>query len=124
MYNVQLNSCILFGAKVEISPKGFTLGPNVIIEKVFSICDNLLFNDELMAMNYPQGKIFHTNRFGKPICNPWGNCSMIYVDINAQTSIIKSRPKNNPRCPKCSKLAQFHCLTPALKCFGYCVVLI
>jgi hypothetical protein len=53
MYNVQLNSCILFGAKVEISPKGFILGANVVIEKIFSICHNLLSNDELYGNELP-----------------------------------------------------------------------
>jgi hypothetical protein len=36
--NVQLKSSIPIGAKVEISPKGFTLGVNAEIEKTFSIC--------------------------------------------------------------------------------------
>jgi hypothetical protein len=34
--NVQLKSSIPIGAKVEISPKGFTLGVKAEIEKVFS----------------------------------------------------------------------------------------
>jgi hypothetical protein len=52
MYNVQLNSCILFRAKFEISPKGFTLGANVVMEKIFSICHHL-FNDELYGNELP-----------------------------------------------------------------------
>jgi hypothetical protein len=40
------NSSILIGAKVEISPKGFTLGVKAEIEKSFSICPKLLINAE------------------------------------------------------------------------------
>jgi hypothetical protein len=98
MYNVQLNSCILLGAKVEISPRDLHSELYVVLT-YYSMMN-------FIAMNCPQGKIFHNNRFGKPICNPWGNCSMIYVDISAQTSIIKSRPKNDPRCPKITQNAQ------------------
>jgi hypothetical protein len=42
--DVQLKSSIPIGAKVEISPKGFTLGVKAEIEKlIFSIC--LLYID-------------------------------------------------------------------------------
>jgi hypothetical protein len=40
--NVQLKSSIPIGAKVEISPKGLTIGVKAEIEKVFWICPNLL----------------------------------------------------------------------------------
>jgi hypothetical protein len=46
--NVQLKSNIPFGAKVEISPKGFTLGIKAEIEKNFSTCPKLLINAELL----------------------------------------------------------------------------
>ncbi len=36
--NVQPKSSIAIGAKVEISPKGFTLAVKAAIEKNFSIC--------------------------------------------------------------------------------------
>jgi hypothetical protein len=36
--NVQLKLSIPIGAKVEIIPKGFTLGVKAAIEKIFSIC--------------------------------------------------------------------------------------
>jgi hypothetical protein len=36
--NLQTKSSIPIGAKVEISPKGFTLGVKAEIEKNFSIC--------------------------------------------------------------------------------------
>jgi hypothetical protein len=36
--NVQPKSSISIGAKVEISPKGFTLGVKAEAEKNFSIC--------------------------------------------------------------------------------------
>jgi hypothetical protein len=39
-------SSIRIGAKVEISPKGFTLGVKADIEKSFSICPKLLLNVE------------------------------------------------------------------------------
>jgi len=43
--NVQPKSNILIGGKVEISPKGFTLGVKVKLKKMFSIfCLKLLIN--------------------------------------------------------------------------------
>jgi hypothetical protein len=39
--NVQLKSSIPIDAKVEISPKGFTLGVRAEIENLFSICPKL-----------------------------------------------------------------------------------
>jgi hypothetical protein len=36
--DVQPKSSITIGAKVEISPKGFTLGVKAEIDKIFSIC--------------------------------------------------------------------------------------
>jgi hypothetical protein len=39
--NVQPKSSIPIGAKVEISPKGFTLGVKPEIEKIFSISHKL-----------------------------------------------------------------------------------
>jgi hypothetical protein len=38
MADVQPNSNIPIGAKVEISLKGFTLGVKAELEKIFSIC--------------------------------------------------------------------------------------
>jgi hypothetical protein len=49
--NVQLKSSIPIGAKVEISPKGFTLGVKAEIEKIFSICPRLLINAELCGLD-------------------------------------------------------------------------
>jgi hypothetical protein len=49
--NVQLKSSIPIGAKVEISPKGFTLGDKAEIEKNFSICPRLLINPELCRLD-------------------------------------------------------------------------
>jgi hypothetical protein len=48
--NVQPKSSIPIGAKVEISPKGFTLGVKADIEKNFSICPKLLINAELCGL--------------------------------------------------------------------------
>jgi len=42
--NVQPKSSIPIGGKVEISPKGFTLGVKVKPKKIFSICLKLLIN--------------------------------------------------------------------------------
>jgi len=38
------------GAKVEISPKGFTLGVKAELQKIFSICPNLPINAELYGL--------------------------------------------------------------------------
>jgi hypothetical protein len=38
------------GAKVEISPIGFTLVVKVELEKIFSICPKLLINAELYGL--------------------------------------------------------------------------
>jgi hypothetical protein len=101
MANVQLQSNIHFSEKVEISPKGFTLRGNVVIEtKTFQSIISYFSMLDFMAITYPQGKQIDTNKFGKPICNPWGHCSMIYPDIDVQACITKLKPKNNP----CSKL--------------------
>ncbi len=48
--NVQPKSSIPIGAKVEISPKGFTLGVKAEREKNFSICPRLLKNAELYGL--------------------------------------------------------------------------
>jgi len=42
-----LKSDIPIDAKVEMSPEGFTLGVKAELEKIFSICPNLLINVEL-----------------------------------------------------------------------------
>jgi hypothetical protein len=43
---LQPKSSIPIGAKVEIIPKGFTVGVNADIKKNFSICPKLLTNAE------------------------------------------------------------------------------
>jgi hypothetical protein len=48
--NVQVKSSISIGAKVEISPQGFTRGVKAEIEKVFSIWPKLLLNAELCGL--------------------------------------------------------------------------
>jgi hypothetical protein len=68
-------SSIPIGAKVEISPKGFTLRVTAEIEKIFSICPKLLMNAELYGLVLaPRLK---TRIPSKPICNPWGQFSSI-----------------------------------------------
>jgi hypothetical protein len=44
------NQAFLIGAKVQISPKGFTLGVKAEIEKIFSICSKLLITAERRYM--------------------------------------------------------------------------
>jgi hypothetical protein len=76
--NVQLKSRIPIGAKVEISSKGsITLGVKAEIEKIFSICPKLLINAELYGIG-PKAEEKDTIKFGKPICNPCGQCCSIY----------------------------------------------
>jgi len=75
--NVQLKSNILIGAKVEIIPKGFTLGNKVKIEKIILIYCNLLLNVKLYGLLLALRKKMGY-KFWKPICNPWGHCSSIY----------------------------------------------
>jgi hypothetical protein len=53
--DVQPKSSFPTGGKVEIGPKGFTLGVKAEIEKIFSICPKLLINAELHALYWPQG---------------------------------------------------------------------
>jgi len=67
--NVQPKSSIPIGAKVEISPKGFTLWVKAEIEKIFSICPKLLINAELYGLVWAPrlGKKKDTIEFGKPI---------------------------------------------------------
>jgi hypothetical protein len=49
--NVKPKSSIPIGAKVETSPKGFTLGVKAKMEKKnFSICPKLLINAELYGL--------------------------------------------------------------------------
>jgi hypothetical protein len=48
--NVKPKSSIPIGAKVEISPKGFTLGVKAETEKNFSICPKLLINAEFYGL--------------------------------------------------------------------------
>jgi hypothetical protein len=43
------------GAKVEIFPKGITLGVKAKVEKIFSICLKLLINAELYGLVLAQG---------------------------------------------------------------------
>jgi hypothetical protein len=77
--NIQPKSSIPIGAKVEISPKGFTLGVKADIEFFFSpICPKLLINAEFYGLvlaprlkkkGYHQ--IWEANlQLLGPICNP------------------------------------------------------
>jgi hypothetical protein len=82
--NVQLKSSIPIDAKVEISPKDFTLGVKAKIEKNFSICcPKLLINAELYGLCIGPKADQKTKdtimEFGKPICNPLAQCSKYLV---------------------------------------------
>ncbi len=75
--NFQSNSTIPIGAKVEISPNGFTLGVKAEREK------KNLFNlpqvTKLYGLVSTQGwKKRIPLHLGSPICNLWGQCSNIY----------------------------------------------
>jgi len=77
--NIQPKFSIPIGAKVEISLKSFTQGVIADIEKNFSICPKLLINAELYGLVLAARlKKKDTIKFGRPICNSWGQCSSIY----------------------------------------------
>jgi hypothetical protein len=72
--NVQPKCSIPIGAKVEIGPKGFTLGVKAENrKKLFNlpqVTDKMLnFYGFVLA---PMLKKKDTIKFGRPICNPWG----------------------------------------------------
>ncbi len=48
--DVQPKSSIPIGGKVEIGPKGCTLGVKSELEKIFSICPKLIINAELYGL--------------------------------------------------------------------------
>jgi hypothetical protein len=48
--NVQPKSSIPIGAKVEIKPKGFTLGVKAEIANTFSMCPQVLINAERFGL--------------------------------------------------------------------------
>jgi hypothetical protein len=75
----QPKSSIPIGAKVEISPNGFTLGVKAKLEKIFSICPKLLINAELYGLVLAPmlEKRIPSNLRGQ-FCNPWGQCFSIY----------------------------------------------
>ncbi len=76
----KLKSSISIGAKVEITPKGFTLGVKAEIAKnIFNLPQ--VTNRQMpnfMALYWPQAWKKDIIEFGKPICNPWGQCFSIY----------------------------------------------
>jgi len=77
--NVQPKSSIPIGAKVEISPKGFTLGVKADIEKNFSICPKLLINAELYGLVLaPRLKKRIPSNLGGHFATLGGQCSSIY----------------------------------------------
>jgi hypothetical protein len=78
--NVQLKSSIPIDAKVEISHKGFALGVKPEIQKKnFSICPQVTNKCRtLWPCIGPKAEKKDTIKFGKPICNPWHQCSSIY----------------------------------------------
>ncbi len=82
-------SSIPIGAKVEISPKGFTLGVKADIEKSFSICPKLVINAEhyglVLAPRQKKGyhKIWEANLqplgpMFQHLSQSWCQCSSIH----------------------------------------------
>jgi hypothetical protein len=68
-----------FLSKVEIGPKGFTLGVKADIEKTFSICPKLVINAELCGLVMaPMLKKGIPTNLGSQFANPWFQCSIIY----------------------------------------------
>ncbi len=72
---VQLKSNIPIDAKVEISPKGFTLGVEAKLEKkIFSICPNLPINVELYDLVLaPRLKKRIPTNLGSQFATLWAN---------------------------------------------------
>jgi hypothetical protein len=72
------NPTFLLVQKLKSAQKAFTLGVKAEIEKNFSICPKLLINAELYGLVLaPRLKKKDTIKFGRPICNSWGQCSSI-----------------------------------------------
>jgi len=77
--NVQPKSSIPIGAKVEIKPKGFTLGVKAEIAKNLFNVPQVLINAERFGLILaPRLKKGIPSKFGRPICNPGGQCSIIH----------------------------------------------
>jgi hypothetical protein len=74
------NPASLLVQKLKSAPRAFyTRVKAEKIEKIFSICPKLLVNAELLwPCIGPKAEKKDTVKFGKPICNPWGQCSSIY----------------------------------------------
>ncbi len=68
-----------------------------------------------MALYWPQGWKKDTIEFGRPMCNPWGQCSSIYYyhDINVLAFISNLGPNNKPKMLKVAP--SFLALTPSVK---------
>jgi hypothetical protein len=106
--NVQPESSIPIGAKVEISPQGRALHyvwVKAEIEKIFSICPKLLINAELyglvLAPKLEKKKRIPLN-LGSQFGNPWGQCSIIYQypKVNVLAFISNLRPNIEPKLLK------------------------
>jgi hypothetical protein len=78
------NQAFLLVQKLKISPKAVTLGVKAEIEKnLFNLPQVTNKNAELYGLVLgPRLKKKDTMEFGKPICNPWGQCSRIYLLIS------------------------------------------
>jgi hypothetical protein len=89
---------------LKLAPRAFTLGVKAEIDnKNFSICLKLLINTEHYGLVLaPNLEKKNTIEFGKPICNPWSQCFIIYEYpiVNALAFISKSRPNNKPEMLK------------------------
>jgi hypothetical protein len=84
------NQSIPIGAKVEISPKGFTLGVKDELGKIFLISPKLLINAELYGLVLaPKAEKKDTIEFGKPMhATLWGQCSSIYEILDFRVNVL------------------------------------
>jgi hypothetical protein len=73
--STQIKQC--YWCKSWNEPQGLYTRSQGWNEKFFSICSKLMINSELYEILAPRLKK-DTDRFGKPICNPWGQYSSIY----------------------------------------------
>jgi hypothetical protein len=99
---VQPKSSIPIGAKVEISPKDFTLGVKAELEKIFSICPQLLINAELYGLVLAPSLEKGYHRIWEANLHPLRPMSqhLLYLDINVLAFISNLGPNNRPKMLK------------------------
>ncbi len=101
--DVQPESSIPIDAKVEINPKGFTLGVKAELKKIFSICPKLLINTLWPCIGPKAGK--------RIALNLGGQFETLGANVAAFINILTSMFQHllvtwgQTTSPKCSKLA-------------------